>query len=140
MLPVLLAGCGEEACRDRNVEAKRDLDGPMVAWRFIRDCGPGTETVTHVAIGPADKGLKRAAAVFAADTNKGAAIRDGNALWIELRWTAPHRLFIAYGERARVLRSDSEAMDVKITYRATSGPVFVGAPYPIGYGDRFVRH
>lgn len=120
LLIVTLAGCGtERACSVRLIEAKQDLAGPLVAFRSVRSCPAKDEVLSIVAIGARNAGIAEATPVFEADSNRGEAEMEGDSVWLEMYWIAPHRLAIAYSDRARVLRSQASTQGASIAYRAT---------------------
>lgn len=122
-LPLLLlsvAGCSTEGlCGDEIIETKPDLEGTLVAYHVVRDCGATTDFATHVLIGKRGEDIKHATRVFTADSGHGAADRAGNSIWMEMGWTRPHHLSVAYAGKARVFLSDPQARGATITYRAT---------------------
>ena len=118
LLPAL-GGCLDMKCEDRILAAKPDLEGSLVAYQFVRNCGATTSYSIHVAIGTAGETPGEAEMVFVADSDHGAAELDGDAPWLEMHWTAPHKLSVAYAEKARVFRQIREAQGARIAYRAT---------------------
>ena len=126
-----LAGCsvaGGDQCVNKLLEAKADLQGSLVAFRYTRDCGATAEASMNVAVGERSGGLEGATTVFTADSNHGAAEMDGPDIWVEMHWTQPRRLSIAYAEKARVFASAATAGGATIVYRATSRSVLPPVP------------
>lgn len=131
VLLVPLAGCsiaGGDRCENKLIEAKADLQGSLVAYRYTRDCGATAEASMNVAVGERGGGLEGATRVFTADSNHGAAETDGPAIWVEMHWTQPHRLSVAYAEKALVFASAATAAGAAIVYRATSRNVMPPVP------------
>ena len=121
LLLLLLAGCslGGDGCENTVLESKADLQGSLVAYRYTRDCGATAEASMNVAIGGRSGGLEGATTVFTADSDHGAAEMDGRKMWVEMHWTQPHRLSIAYADKARLFKSVATTQGASIYYRAT---------------------
>lgn len=118
---LLLGGCSfDGGCADTVLEAKPDLEGPLIAWRYVRDCGTTADYSMNIAIGPREGGLAGATRVFTADSDHGLAEMDGKHLWVEMQWTRPHQLSVAHGEGARVFRSAADAAGATIRYRVST--------------------
>lgn len=126
LLLLPFAGCQKSAdlvaCGDELVRMERDPGGALAAFHYVRDCGATTDYATTIAIGPADRGLEGATTVFVADSDHGAAEAAGRGIWLEMRWTAPHRLSVAYAEKARVFKRVEKVDGAQVLYRAT-GPM-----------------
>jgi hypothetical protein len=126
---LLLGGCSvADSCENHVIEAKRDLAGSLMAWRYTRDCGATAEASMNIAVGDSGGGLEGAETVFTADTNHGAAEMDGAEMWVALQWTGPHRLSVAYAEKARLFKSEAAARGAAIQYRATNRDVHFAPP------------
>jgi hypothetical protein len=126
LLLILLGGCSlDSGCGNRILEAKPDLEGPLIAYRYIRDCGATTDFSTNVAIGKRGENPAEAQVVFTVDADHGAADMEGNAVWSEMHWTAPRRLSVAYSKQARVFRNDAQARGATIQYRAIERPMLL---------------
>ena len=136
LLLLTLGGCSlDSGCSDRVLEIRADLEGPLVAWRYVRDCGATTDTSMNIAVGPREAGLAGATLVFMADSNLGAAEMDGLIdqgpnIWVEMTWTRAHNLSVAYARKARVFRSIPEAAGATIVYRGTTRNVMLPPPPP----------
>jgi len=126
LFAMLLDGCSlDGGCGNRILEAKADIEGPLIAYRYVRDCGATTDFTTNVAIGRRGESPAEAQVVFTADSDHGAADMDGDAVWSEMHWIAPHRLSVAYAEKGRVFRTSKQAAGATIEYRATSRAIFI---------------
>lgn len=118
--PFLLGACDiSGGCEDKVLDAKPDLEGGLIAYRFVRDCGATTDYVTHVAIGRQGESRENAESVFVATAGSDTDT-DGDAVWIDMVWTRPHQLSVAYAQKARVFKKLPNALGAMITYRATS--------------------
>jgi hypothetical protein len=131
-LALLLGGCSlEGGCGDRVIEAKPDFDGNLIAYRYVRNCGATTGFSTNIAIGKRGEKADAAQLIFTADSNHGAADMQGDAVWVEMRWTRPHRLSVAYAKAARVFRSDAHVQGAAIFYRPSSRSIAIEEPPPL---------
>jgi hypothetical protein len=129
LLFILASGCSiDSGCANTILEAKPDLSGDLIAYRYLRDCGATTDYVSNVAIGRRGESPGEARVIFTADSNHGDADIEGKSIWMEMRWTAPHKLSIAYAEKARVFRAERSFPGAEIVLRATGRNVFPEPP------------
>lgn len=99
------------------METKPDLDGALIAYRYVRDCGATTGYATHIAIGRCGEPRKQATIVFIADGDEFGSGTGGDGARSEMRWIAPRQLSITYSEKARLFRREPTALEARVTYR-----------------------
>ncbi|MCC2975133.1 hypothetical protein LK533_00405 [Sphingomonas sp. PL-96] len=101
----------------------RDLASDRYATTEVRNCGTTTDFVTVVRIGRASQPQTDATEVFVADGNHGTATEgEGGAVWINVIWSAPGKLSVAYASKARIFERKLSAKEASISYKA-SDPV-----------------
>jgi len=116
-------------CTNTMLETRPDTRGPLVAWRYVRQCG-AADISMNIAVGTRSGGLVGATSVFTADTGNGPVEMDGKYLWVEMQWTRPHQLSVAYAEKARVSLSVRAARGAAIRYRASASAARPQLPIP----------
>ncbi len=126
LLLASLAACSDSRCTDTPMRSESDLAGPLAAFEFARDCHADKEPTVNVAVGERAVGQAGAHVVFTGDS-EGRADKEKGNLRLEMHWTEPHRLSIAYAEGAHISRAESRAGLAQIVYRGTSWSVFVPA-------------
>jgi hypothetical protein len=123
-LLMALGGCSPAkpfGCANDLRETKPDMDGQLIAYRYVRVCGATTQDTTQVAIGRRGEspGKAEIVLILAPGAEDGSDM-EGKAVWSEMHWTAPHKLSVAYSDKARLVKSGKVALGASIQYRATS--------------------
>jgi hypothetical protein len=115
-----LTSCGEEPlCSSEVLQVARDLGSDRYATTAVRNCGVTTGFATVVRVGRASEPQSDATEVFVADSDHGAAVRgERGAIWMNVIWSAPGRLSVAYASKARVFKRKISAEGASIAYKA----------------------
>jgi len=109
-LLVALSACGGgNLCENSAHGGIPSPDGELVAWVFLRSCGPGTPTSTHVSILPTDAPPpSEAGNVFVAEP----------IVEVSVEWPGDHRLLVWHGANGRVLEQQYQVSGVTLAYRS----------------------
>jgi hypothetical protein len=114
-----LTSCGTEPlCSSNALQVARDLGSGRYATTSVRNCGATTDYATVVSVGRASEPRSAATEVFVADSGHGAATAGSQgAIWINVVWTAPGKLSIAYASKARIFKRVSQAKGASVSFR-----------------------
>lgn len=127
LMALSLTGCGAEPlCSSEVLQVTRDLGSDRYATTKVRNCGATADYATIVSVGRASEPQSDATEVFVADSDHGAATNgQRGAVWMDVIWSAPGRLSVAYASKARIFKRKPGAKGASISYKA-SDPL--GAP------------
>jgi hypothetical protein len=125
-----LSACGmQPQCSSEVLQVARDLGSDRYAATSARNCGATTDYATVVHVGRSSEPQSSASEVFVADSDHGAAT-DGlqGAIWMNVVWTAPGKLSVAYASKARIFKRLPDAKGASISYKASDPLSLPAAP------------
>lgn len=121
LMMLCLNSCGAGSpCSTEVLQVARDLGSDRYAATILRNCGATADYATIVRVGRASEPQSDATEVFVADSDHGAATEGARgAIWMNVVWTAPGRLFVAYASKARVFKKDKSAKGASVSFKAS---------------------
>lgn len=119
---LLLAACGESesACTNTVIRETPSPDGQLKAVLFHRTCGGVTGAASQISILAAGETESGKGNAFIADTAAGGATAPWGGPDVQVAWTGPDALTLAYDFRSRVIGGEPVVRGVTITHKGSA--------------------